>query len=58
MSNSLKNLKAALSLLAIFACLGARALARDAADRNSIAAVKAQNEVDARRGARAHFDNS
>jgi len=39
MLNSLKSLKAALFLLAIFACLGARALGQDAADRNSIAAV-------------------
>ncbi|MET0623152.1 MAG: tail fiber domain-containing protein [Pyrinomonadaceae bacterium] len=39
MLNSLKSLKAALSLLAIFACLGAPALGQDAADRNSIAAV-------------------
>ncbi len=39
MLHSLKSLKAALSLLAIFACLGARALGQDAADRNSIAAV-------------------
>lgn len=39
MLNSLKSLKAALSLLAIFACLGAHALGQDAADRNSIATV-------------------
>lgn len=37
--NSLKILKVTLSLLTIFACLGARALGQDAAGGNSIAAV-------------------